>query len=50
MWPDIDALRAQWRSDAQWAPIADAAARERGYRKWRKAVERTLGWVDADDA
>jgi len=23
--------------------------RERGYRKWRKAVQRTLDWVDDDD-
>jgi glycerol kinase len=23
--------------------------RERGYRKWRKAVTRTMDWVDEDD-
>jgi hypothetical protein len=23
--------------------------REKGYRKWRKAVRRTLDWVDDDD-
>jgi glycerol kinase len=23
--------------------------RERGYRKWRKAVSRTMDWVDEDD-
>ena len=27
----------------------DPAAREKGYRKWRKAVERTMDWVDEDD-
>ena len=25
-------------------------AREAGYRKWKKAVERTMGWIDDDDA
>jgi glycerol kinase len=24
-------------------------ARDKGYRKWRKAVERTVDWVDEDD-
>ncbi|MDP3172885.1 MAG: glycerol kinase GlpK [Phenylobacterium sp.] len=50
VWPDLDTLRAQWRHDAEWAPQASAEVRERGYRKWRKAVERSLDWVDADDA
>ena len=27
----------------------DAAVRDKGYRKWRKAVQRTLDWVDDDD-
>jgi glycerol kinase len=27
----------------------DPADRERGYRKWRKAVERAMDWVDEDD-
>jgi glycerol kinase len=27
----------------------DDAKRERGYRKWRKAVTRTMDWVDEDD-
>jgi glycerol kinase len=27
----------------------DEAQRERGYRKWRKAVTRAMDWVDDDD-
>ncbi len=48
-WPDADALRANWHVAAQWRPDMDPARRERGYRKWRKAVARTLDWVDEDD-
>jgi glycerol kinase len=48
-WPDIDALRAQWHKAAEWLPAMEPAAREKGYRKWRKAVERTLDWVDEDE-
>jgi len=45
-WPDLDALRAHWRPDRTWVPAMSAADRERGHRRWGKAVERTLGWTD----
>src|ERR1035437_8831812 len=48
-WPDIESLRANWHKAAEWVPKMDEAARERGYRKWKKAVQRTLDWVDDDD-
>jgi glycerol kinase len=48
-WPDTEALRANWHKAAEWLPQMDGAMRERGYRKWRKAVSRTMDWVDEDD-
>jgi glycerol kinase len=48
-WPDTDALRANWHKAAEWLPQMDGAERERGYRKWRKAVTRAMDWVDDDD-
>ncbi len=30
-------------------PAMEPAVREKGYRKWRKAVARTVDWVDEDD-
>jgi glycerol kinase len=45
-WPDLATLRAQWRKDAEWTPSMPAQQREAEYRQWKKAVERTLGWVD----
>jgi glycerol kinase len=47
-WPDQQTLRAKWRSDAQWQPAMDPAHRDRELRQWRKAVRRTLDWVDED--
>ena len=44
-WPDTDALRANWRPDARWTPERDRAEVEREFGQWRKAVDRTLGWV-----
>jgi glycerol kinase len=48
-WPDTDALRANWHKAAEWLPQMDGDLRDRGYRKWRKAVARTMDWVDEDD-
>jgi glycerol kinase len=46
-WPDLAALKTHWRKDAEWTPSMDAALREREYAQWKKAVQRTLGWVEA---
>ncbi|GGO96926.1 glycerol kinase GlpK [Wenjunlia tyrosinilytica] len=48
-WPDLDALRANWKRAAEWTPRMDASVREREYRNWRKAVERSFGWLDDDE-
>ena len=48
-WPDTDSLRTNWHKAAEWLPQMDEAQRERGYRKWRKAVTRAMDWVDDDD-
>jgi glycerol kinase len=48
-WPGTDALRDNWHMAAQWLPDMDGERRERGYRKWRKAVARTTDWLDEDD-
>jgi glycerol kinase len=49
-WPDIDSLKANWHRAAQWAPAIDEERREREYRFWKKAVQRTLNWVDEGEA
>jgi glycerol kinase len=48
-WPDTDSLRSNWHMAAQWLPNMESGPRERGYRKWRKAVARSVDWVDDDD-
>jgi glycerol kinase len=48
-WPDVEDLRAQWHKAAEWLPSMEPAMREKGYRKWRKAVALTVDWVDEDD-
>jgi glycerol kinase len=45
-WHGIDELRANWREARRWEPAWSADQRETGYVGWKKAIERTLGWVD----
>jgi glycerol kinase len=37
-----------WAEDKRWEPRMDEETRERYLRLWKKAVERTLDWVDDD--
>ncbi len=45
-WKDTEELKANWNEDERWTPQWDEAKREEGYAGWKKAVERTLDWVD----
>ena len=47
-WPDLDSLRKNWRKAAEWTPSLDSDVRDRSYAKWKKAVQRTMDWVDED--
>ncbi|HXD60058.1 MAG TPA: glycerol kinase GlpK [Thermoleophilaceae bacterium] len=48
-WPDESSLREHWHKAAEWLPRRNGANVEKGYRKWKKAVARTVNWVDEDD-
>ncbi|GAB2574366.1 glycerol kinase GlpK [Microlunatus antarcticus] len=45
-WSDPDELRENWHEDRRWTPHGDEESREQGYAGWKKAVDRTLDWVD----
>ena len=47
-WRSTEELRQNWAEGRRWEPAWDEDRREDGYRKWKKAVERTLDWVDVD--
>ncbi|MBL1067395.1 glycerol kinase GlpK [Streptomyces sp. 7-21] len=48
-WSDTHELRANWRKDAEWTPRMDPADREREYKFWLKAVQRTMGWLEDEN-
>jgi len=45
-WSDLDELRSMDRAAHRWEPVMAEAERARGIARWRKGVERSLGWVD----
>ncbi|MDJ0324381.1 glycerol kinase GlpK [Cryobacterium sp. PH31-AA6] len=47
-WSSLDELRANWQEDARWEPQMDVAERDRLLRNWKKAVTKSLDWVDED--
>ena len=47
-WKNTDELRENWNEGSHWSPQWDDEAREQGYSQWKKAVQRTLDWVDVD--
>jgi glycerol kinase len=48
-WDEVYELRANWRWDREWTPSMSPQERERGYRRWKKAVQRTFDWLDPED-
>jgi glycerol kinase len=47
-WEGEDDIRQNWGEDKRWTPSMDAKERDRQYRNWKKAVTKTLDWVDED--
>ncbi|MGA8329773.1 MAG: glycerol kinase GlpK [Mycobacterium sp.] len=45
-WADPSDLRVNWQEGDRWTPAWDDDQRSSGYAGWRKAVQRTLDWVD----
>ena len=44
---DVEELRSHWAAGRTWIPQMDEAARESKYRFWKKAVARSLEWVES---
>lgn len=44
-WASREELRANWAEDRIWQPQMDPGSREKSYKDWKMAVERSLNWV-----
>jgi glycerol kinase len=45
-WSGPEEIRTNWAAERRWDPTMEPQRREELYAQWRKAVTRTLDWVD----
>ena len=50
LWPDTGTLQAQWAIERRWQPRMAADVRGAHLRNWTRAVERSVGWMQAGAA
>ncbi|MFL6130735.1 MAG: glycerol kinase GlpK [Mycobacteriales bacterium] len=47
-WRDTAELRANWHESKRWTPTWTEDRRAGGYAGWRKAIQRTLNWIEVN--
>jgi glycerol kinase len=47
VWPDLDAVGAQWELDAEFTPAPDRSVADSLHDQWLRAVDRSRSWTDA---
>lgn len=47
-WEDLHVLRDNWQEAQRWEPQIGQDERDRLLREWKKAVTKSMGWVDED--
>jgi glycerol kinase len=49
VWKDMDSLRTYWKEQTRWTPTMDDKERQKKVGFWKKAVSRTLDWVQSEE-
>ena len=47
-WSNVQEMRRNWQVDRHWDPSWSADQREAGHSSWKKAIQRTLNWIDVE--
>jgi glycerol kinase len=45
-WESLEEIATHWEEDRTFSPSMEPAVRDRYWRNWHKAVERSMGWVE----
>jgi glycerol kinase len=43
---DVSELRSKWQEGRRWSAYKASGLATEGYVRWKKAIERTLNWVE----
>lgn len=46
LWKSTEELRAHWKADREFGAVLSAEKREKMYKGWKKAIEKSKGWID----
>lgn len=49
VWESLDVLASQWKEQRRWEATMEAGERDAKICFWKKAVDRTLDWVQVDE-
>ncbi|KAL3779720.1 hypothetical protein HJC23_003581 [Cyclotella cryptica] len=49
VWNDLDGVRKMWAVNTRWNPNMDDEEREKSWKGWNKAVQRSLNWMEDDE-
>ncbi len=49
VWESMESLRGYWKEQMRWLPTMDDKERENKVGFWKKAVSRTLGWMETGE-
>jgi glycerol kinase len=47
-WENLEDLRENWQVDKVYEPSMEKATRDKLYKGWLKAVQRSMGWIEHD--
>lgn len=46
VWNDLDELKALWNEEGRFEPAMDEHEREKNWSGWKRAVTKSMGWVE----
>jgi glycerol kinase len=49
VWKDLDELQEFWQISQSYEPTMSQEGRDKYWKGWKKAVKRSLGWIEPDD-
>jgi glycerol kinase len=49
VWKDLGQLKTMWKADKTYVPSMTEEERQKNWAGWKKAVTKSLDWIDSDD-
>ena len=50
VWKDLEELSNLWKEEERWVPSMESGTRADLWKRWKKAVGKSMGWTDDSKA